>query len=293
MSANTWEQFMARVLVIGINSTQAAIRIAIIIFAAYIIAKILRVTINRFEGVLIRAAQAAESAQGASMRIRTLTSVLWTISTGLLWFIVVLIALGQIGVNIGPILAGAGVLGLAVGFGAQHLVRDLVSGFFLLLENQVRVGDTAIINGTSGTVESVTFRTVVLRDPAGVVYVFPNGLITTLGNATMDWSGYLIDITIPFKEDAERVVEVMQKAADELQADATFGRLLIAPVEIFGIDNFTETTVTVKARCKTQPGEQQRVGREYRRRLKKAFDAAGTFPSLSSRLTNPAPTATA
>ena len=293
MSANTWEQFMARVLVIGINSTQAAIRIAIIIFAAYIIAKILRVTINRFEGVLIRAAQAAESAQGASMRIRTLTSVLWTISTGLLWFIVVLIALGQIGVNIGPILAGAGVLGLAVGFGAQHLVRDLVSGFFLLLENQVRVGDTAIINGTSGTVESVTFRTVVLRDPAGVVYVFPNGLITTLGNATMDWSGYLIDITIPFKEDAERVVEVMQKAADELQADATLGRLLIAPVEIFGIDNFTETTVTVKARCKTLPGEQQRVGREYRRRLKKAFDAAGTFPSLSSRLTNPAPTATA
>jgi small conductance mechanosensitive channel len=293
MSANTWEQFMSRVLVIGINSTQAAIRIAIIIFAAYIIAKILRITINRFEGVLIRAAQAAESAASASMRIRTLTSVLWTISTGLLWFIVVLIALGQIGVNIGPILAGAGVLGLAVGFGAQHLVRDLVSGFFLLLENQVRVGDTAIINGTSGTVESVTFRTVVLRDPAGVVYVFPNGSITTLANATMDWSGYLIDVTFSFKEDAERVIEVMQKAADELQADAAFGRLLIAPVEIFGIDNFTETTVTVKARCKTLPGEQQWVGREYRRRLKKAFDAAGTFPSLSSRLTTPAPTATA
>lgn len=283
MSENAWDQFVARLLVMGVNSAQAVIRIALIIFAAYVGAKILRGAINRIEALLIRATLRRDISLGAPMRIRTLTNVLFTIGSGLLWFTAMLIALGQIGVNILPILAGAGVIGLAVGFGAQHLVRDLVSGFFLLLENQVRVGDMAIINGTSGTVESVTFRTVVLRDPAGVVHVFPNGLITTLANATMDWSGYLIDVTFPFKEDTDRVVDVMRRVAEELGTDAELGRLMIAPVEIFGVDNFTDTTVTIKARCKTLPGEQQRIGREYRRRLKKAFDAEGIGPSSSSQ----------
>jgi len=264
---------------IGVDSAQAVIRIGLIVLAAYVVTKLLRAGIRRFETVLLRAAHMAETPAGASMRIRTLTNVLWTIGSGLLWFTAALIGLGQIGVNVGPILAGAGVVGLAVGFGAQHLVRDLVSGFFILLENQVRVGDMAVINGTSGTIESVSFRTVVLRDMAGMVHVFPNGLITTLANATMDWSGYLVDVTFPFQKDADRVVEAMTKAANELQADPVFANVLIAPVEIFGIDNFSDTTVTVRARCKTQPGEQQRVGREYRRRLKKVFDAEGIGPS--------------
>src|SRR5581483_10736809 len=147
-----------------------------------------------------------------------------------------------LGVNVGPILAGAGVVGLAAGFRAQHLGRDLVSGFFLILENQIRVGDSAII---------------------------------TLANATMDWSGYVIDVAVSYREDPDRVIEIMRQAAGTLRQEAAFGRLMLEPIEIFGVDNFTESAVIIKARLKTLPSQQHVVGREFRRRLKKAFDAAG------------------
>ena len=164
---------------------------------------------------------------------------------------------------------------MAAGFGAQHLVRDLVSGFFLLLENQIRVGGTAIINGTTGLVEAVTFRTVVLRDQAGVVHVFPNGTINTLANATMDWSAYVIDVAVSYKEDTDRVTAIMGRVADEMRMEAEYHRLMLEPIEIFGVDSFTDVSVTIKARFKTQPSHQYTIGREYRRRLKKAFDAEG------------------
>jgi moderate conductance mechanosensitive channel len=181
MSESNWGPLMAKLIVVGIDAAQALVRIAFIVAIAYGFLKVLRMAVTRLETLLARATAARETAPGAAaMRIKTLMNVLWTITRGFLWFIVVLIVLGQMGVNIGPILAGASIVGLAEGFGAQYLVRDLVSGFFLLLENQIRVGDVAIINGTSGTVEAVTFRTVVLRDQAAVVHVFPNGSINTL-----------------------------------------------------------------------------------------------------------------
>ena len=183
MSPIAWESFVTRIMAVTVNALQGIIRIAVIVAAAYVTVKLLRAALSKFEALLIRTTGYGETYPGAAAkRIKTLSSVLWTISSGLLWFVVVLITLSQIGVNIGPILAGAGVVGLAVGFGAQHLVRDLVSGFFLLLENQIRVGDMAIVNGTGGVVESVTFRTVALRDQAGLVHVFPNGSITTLAD---------------------------------------------------------------------------------------------------------------
>jgi moderate conductance mechanosensitive channel len=287
MSSTTWESFVTRIMAVGVNALQGVIRIAVIIAIAYLVIGLLRSALSRFEAFLIRSASLVENDPGAAAkRIRTLSGVLWTVSSGLLWFVVVLIALSQIGVNIGPILAGAGVVGLAVGFGAQYLVRDLVSGFFLLLENQIRVGDIAIVNGTGGVVESVTFRTVVLRDQAGVIHVFPNGAINTLANATMDWSAYVIDIAVSYKEDTDRVVAVMQQVAGEMRKEAEYARAMIEPIEVFGVDNFTDTTVTIKARFKTQPAQQYTVGREYRRRLKKAFDSEGielaTTPRLSA-----------
>ena len=209
------------------------------------------------------------------MRIRTLMNVLWTITSGFLGFIVALIVLGQLGINIGPILAGAGVVGLAVGFGAQNLVRDLVSGFFLLLENQIRVGDMAIINGTQGMVEAVTFRTVVLRDQAGAVHVFPNGSINALANTTMDWSAYVVDVSVAYREDPDRVMDVMRRVAEDMRGEARYGQVMLEPIEIFGVDNFTDSIIVIKARFKTRPLQQHVVGREYRRRLKKAFDAEG------------------
>ena len=276
MSPIAWESFVMRIMAVGVNAVQGTIRIAVIVAAAYVVVKLLRAALRQFEAFLIRTTSYDEIYPGAAAkRIKTLSSVLWTISSGLLWFVVVLITLSQIGVNIGPILAGAGVVGLAVGFGAQHLVRDLVSGFFLLLENQIRVGDIAIVNGTGGTVEEVTFRTVALRDQSGVVYVFPNGSITTLANATMDWSAYVIDVTVSYNEDTDRIVDIMRRVADDMRKEPEYGRAMIEPIEIYGVDSFTEAAVTIKARFKTQPAQQYTIGREYRRRLKKAFDSEG------------------
>ncbi|HVO93924.1 MAG TPA: mechanosensitive ion channel domain-containing protein [Terriglobales bacterium] len=285
MPGRAWEIFVAKILEVGVNAAQSLIRIVLIVAVAYAAVRFLRVAMQRVEALLIRATESSEIIHGAAAkRIRTLTNVLWTISSGLLWFVVALIVLGQLGVNLGPILAGAGVVGLAVGFGAQHLVRDFVSGFFLLLENQLRVGDVAIVNGTSGLVESVSFRAVVLRDQAGVVHVFPNGSITTLANATKDWSAYVIDVAISYKEDPDRVITIMRQVSDGMMADGVLSGLILEPLEVFGVDNFTETAVVIKARFKTQAAQQYVVGREYRRRLKKALDTEGVeLPPAAAR----------
>lgn len=291
MSAHTWESFVANLTALGIDAAQSLLRIALIFAIGFAVVKVLRAGLSRLERFLIRATEKTERAPGAAgQRIRTLGNVVWTISSGFLWFIVMLIVLSQFGINIGPILAGAGVVGLAAGFGAQHLVRDLVSGFFLLLENQIRVGDIAIINGTGGLVESVTFRTIALRDQAGVVHVFPNGGINTLANATMDWSAYVIDVSVSFREDTDRVCDIMRRVAEAVRQETDYGRLMLEPLEIFGVDNFTDNTVTIKARFKTLPSHQYTVGREYRRRLNKAFIAEGVEMVMAPR---PAATANA
>jgi moderate conductance mechanosensitive channel len=285
MSAHTWETFVANLLALGLDAAQALMRIALIFVIGFTIIKVLRAGLSRLERFLIRATEKTERAPGAAgQRIRTLGNVAWTISSGFLWFIVVLVILSQFGINVGPILAGAGVVGLAAGFGAQNLVRDLVSGFFLLLENQIRVGDIAIINGTGGLVESVTFRTISLRDQAGVVHVFPNGGINTLANATMDWSAYVIDVSVSFREDTDRVCDIMRRVADDVKQEADYGRLMLEPMEIFGVDSFSDNAVTIKARFRTLPSHQFTVGREYRRRLNKAFNAEGVEMAVPARL---------
>jgi small conductance mechanosensitive channel len=276
MLENWIDKFAPKLVEIGIDLAQTSLRILLIVIAASVAVKLLRIAVARLEGLLVRAGEFTERVPGAATkRIRTLMNVIWTIMVGLIWFVVVLTSLGQLGVNLGPILAGAGVVGLAVGFGAQNLVRDLVSGFFLILENQVRVGDVAIINGTGGLVEAITFRTVVLRDLSAVVHVFPNGSINTLSNMTKDWSAYVIDAGVAYKEDTDQVVAVMRQVADEMQAEVDYGSVMLEPIEILGVDDFADSAVVIKARLKTLPLKQFYVGREYRRRLKKAFDAAG------------------
>ena len=270
----SFEAYLPKLIDFSINFAQSSFRVLLIIVAALLAIKFLRLGLNRLEVILVRAREASESVPGAAaMRIRTLMSVLWTIIAGLVWFTAVLTILGQVGVNVTPILASAGVVGLAVGFGAQNLVKDFVSGFFLILENQIRVGDVAIINGTGGLVEAITFRTIVLRDQAAVVHVFPNGSINTLSNMTKDWSAYVMDIGVGYKEDTDHVIEVMRRVGGELQADPQYGSAMLEPIEIIGLDAFTDSAVIIKARLKTLPIRQWMVGREYRRRLKKAFEA--------------------
>jgi small conductance mechanosensitive channel len=183
-----------------------------------------------------------------------------------------MIILQKLGINIAPILAGAGIVGLAVGFGAQELVRDFISGFFIILENQIRAGDVAIINGTGGTVEKMAFRTVTLRDFSGVVHIFQNGKINTIANMTKDWSAMVFDIGVAYKENPQQVMELMKQVGNEMYNDEEFKDKILEPIEVFGLDKFAESALIIKARMKTKPVQQWAIGREYRRRLKKAFD---------------------
>jgi small conductance mechanosensitive channel len=217
-------------------------------------------------------------------RVETLIRLVRQAIFIVVWVMVGLVILREFGVDIAPILASAGIVGLAVGFGAQNLVRDVISGFFMILENQVRVGDVAVVNGTGGLVEKVNFRTIVLRDLSGTVHVFPNGTINTTANLTSEWSAYVFDIGVAYKEDVDRVMDLMRKVGKEMREDEKFGPLMVDDVEVFGVDNFADSAVTIKGRLKTKPIKQWDVGREYRRRLKYCFDAEGIeipFPHRS------------
>lgn len=147
-----------------------------------------------------------------------------------------------------------------MGFGAQNLVKDVISGFFMILENQVRVGDVAIVNGTGGLVEQINFRTIVLRDLSGVVHIFPNGSVNTLANMTREWSAYVLDIGVAYKENVDRVMDVMRAVGAELRADEKYGALMIEDIEISGVDKFDDSAVVIRARLKTLPIKQWRSG---------------------------------
>ncbi|MCF8432103.1 MAG: mechanosensitive ion channel family protein, partial [Melioribacteraceae bacterium] len=208
-------------------------------------------------------------------RIETLTRLAKQGAILVLWVVIGLTILDQVGVKMGPILASAGIVGIAIGFGAQNLVRDFISGFFITLEGQIRVGDVAIINGTGGLVEKINFRTTVLRDLSGVVHVFPNGAINTLSNVTKEWSAYVFEIGVAYKENTDRVIEVIKKVAEELEKDVEFAKAIIEPIEIFGVDKFADSAVVIKGRIKTKPIRQWTVGREFLKRIKIAFDEKG------------------
>jgi moderate conductance mechanosensitive channel len=265
-------------LLTGIAGTvaQSAGRLALALVGGFVLARVLRMLLVQLERVLVRAGERTGALAAVTRsRVATLTSVLRTLALVVLWSVVAVVCLSQLGLDVRPILAGAGIVGLAVGFGAQYLVRDVIAGFFLVLEDQVRVGDVAVVNGTGGLVETVTFRTIVLRDLAGTLHIFQNGAVTTLANMTRGWSGYVVDVEVPFREDPDRVIAIMRRVGDELRADPAHGPLILEPIEVFGVDGFKEASLVIKARLKTLPIQQWTVGREYRRRLVQAFAAEG------------------
>ncbi|WP_455210610.1 mechanosensitive ion channel family protein [Kaarinaea lacus] len=263
----------------------SSLRVLIILLAAWIGLKVARRVLRKMERHLIELAEKDEHASSEQQkRVETLIRLVRQAIIIVVWVVVGLVILREFGVDIAPILASAGIVGLAVGFGAQNLVRDVISGFFMILENQIRVGDVAIVNGTGGLVEKVNFRTIVLRDLSGTVHVFPNGTINTTANLTSEWSAYVFDIGVAYKEDVDRVMNIMRQVGKELREDDAFGPMMVDDVEIFGVDNFADSAVTIKGRLKTKPIKQWDVGREYRRRLKYRFDAEGIeipFPHRS------------
>ncbi len=216
-----------------------------------------------------------EDVNETEKRVHTLMDILRGTLKIVVWSMFIMIFLKKVNIDIAPLLAGAGIVGLAVGFGAQELVRDFITGFFILLENQVRAGDVAIINGTGGLVEKIELRTITLRDFSGVVHIVQNGKINTLSNMTKEWSAMVFDIGVAYKENVDAVMKVIKEVGDELQNDAEFGKNIIEPIEIFGVDQFADSAVVIKARIKTKPIQQWTIGRQFRGRLKKAFDAKG------------------
>jgi len=261
-------------------------RIALVAGGAYLVTRILHMLISRLPRLLARPTDEANQVQAMEQRQRleTISRLLQSVATALVMGMAALIILRELGLDITPILTGLGIGGLALGFGAQNLVRDFISGFFIIFENQVAVGDVAVINGKGGQVEAIRLRTIQIRGLDGTVHVFPNGAITELSNLTKTFSYYVIDLGVAYKENTDDVVEVVREVAAELRRDPAYSPFILDNLDVLGVDDFADSAVTIKVRIKTAPLKQWFVGRELRRRIKHAFDARGIeipFPHLS------------
>lgn len=260
------------------------LRVILIGLLAYFIVRVASLGVTHFEEVVrARAGQDADKLELVE-RVQTISGLVTNAVNIVAWSAASLMMLQQLGVNITPLLTGAGIAGLAVGFGAQNLVRDVISGFFFILEDQVHVGDVVEVNGTSGLVEAVKLRTLVLRDLSGTVHVVPNGEITTLSNKTKQFSYAVIDVGVAYKEDTDHVSSVLRDVGSDIETDPDFRSQILAPLEILGVNEFGDSAVIIKIRIKTRPIKQWMIGRELRRRIKKAFDAEGIeipFPHMS------------
>jgi small conductance mechanosensitive channel len=247
----------------------AGLKIPLILLLAYALIRMTALGVRRFEYEMSLGTDLDAIERGK--RARTLGSVVQNVMTALVVGIAVLMVLRLLDLDITPVLTGAGIAGLAVGFGAQTLVRDIISGFFLILEDQIRVGDAASINGRDGIVEAINLRTVVLRDIEGTVHVFPNGAINNLANRSKDFSYYLIDLAVSYYDDVDRVTALLREVGAGVQADPAFGPFILEPIEVLGVDSFADWSLRLRARIKTVPLKQWAVGRELRGRLAKAL----------------------
>jgi small conductance mechanosensitive channel len=191
-----------------------------------------------------------------------------------IWIIAGLMILKEMNFDVRPLLAGAGVAGVAIGFGAQNIIKDVLGGVFLMMENQIRVNDVATINGKTGLVEEINLRTTVLRGEDGAVHIFPNGIIQGLTNLTREYSYYVFNMTIAYSEDTDRVVAVLAAIAEELAQEEPYRAAVLAPLEVLGVDKLADSGAVIKARFKTIPNQQWMVGREMNRRIIQRFAEA-------------------
>ena len=250
-----------------------SLRIAVIGLAAYVVIRAGSAATRRFErqmstGTGLDVVERAKRAQTFARLLQRTLAVVVAVMAGLM-------ILRELDIDITPVLTGAGIAGLAIGFGAQTLVRDVLSGFFMIFEDQVRVGDVVKVNGQGGLVEEVNLRTIVLRDEQGAVHIFPNGEVKTLSNMSKDFSYYVITVGVEFDEDVERATDAMDEAAAGLMHEPEFKPYILAPLEIFGVDAFEPGQLVIKARIKTVPLKQWLVGRELRRRVARVFTERG------------------
>lgn len=252
----------------------------VVIFLAWMLLTLSRKLIRLFRDYMNTRADTAEEMR----RIETLARVFRYVSTVVISLVAGMLALSELGISIAPILGAAGVVGLAVGFAAQSLIKDYFNGFFLLLENQIRQGDVVEVCGKTGAVEDITLRYVCLRDYEGSVHYIPNGLITTVTNKSRGFAYAVIDVSVAYRESVDEIYTVMREVATELRASADFAEKILQDIDIAGVQDWADSAVIVRCRFKTVALEQWGVRREFLRRLKEAFDARGIeipYPHLT------------
>ena len=252
------------------------INAVLILAGAFVIVRAANLAIEQMQFKLSRRHAATDLEW--QRRATTLGGILTSLVSTAVAFVAVLMLLRELSVDVLPILTGAGIAGLAIGFGAQNLVRDVISGFFLILEDQVRVGDHARINGTAGVVEQINLRTIVLRDGEGAVQVFPNGTITALANLSKQFAYAVVDLRVAYSENVDRVIGTMKEVGASMEKDASWGPFLLAPLDVVGILSLTDGAATVQAKFKTLPLNQGKVANELRKRLMTTFASRGIKP---------------
>lgn len=254
---------------VGRHVTASAVTIAFVAVLSILLWEMVSSVIERY----LSRGENGDFEVGA--RARTLLPLLRRALLIVISVIAGFIILAELGVNIGPLLAGAGVVGLAVGFGSQTLVKDVITGVFILAEDQFAVGDVVQVGGKAGIVENITIRTIRLRDLSGNVHMIPFSAVDTVENKTKDFSRYVFDIGVAYREDVDEVIEVLRALGAEMQADEYYGPLIRDPLEILGLDSFGDSAIVIRARFTTLPIKQWEVGREFNRRIKRRFDELG------------------
>ncbi len=246
----------------------SGLQIFLIVIAAWALLALSKRMLNRFHRTIAGKKGDPERAKRAD----TLTGILGTVIWMLLFLAAGMMVLREIGVEIAPIIAVAGLGGLAIGFGAQNLVRDVITGFFLLAEDQLRVGDFVEVAGKAGEVTALGLRTVRLRDLEGTLHIVPNGNIDIVSNMTKDYAYALISIGVAYRENTDEVMRLIEDVCSELQSDATYGPQISEPIEMHGVTEFADSAVMIRFRLKTAPAWQWAVSREFNRRIKIRFD---------------------
>lgn len=251
----------------------SGLRLVVIGIGSILLVRLLRVVADRILHLMTNGGAPAVTER--EKRARTLAGLLRTVGTTLVLIVAVMMALREIGLDITPLIAGAGVAGLAIGFGAQGLIKDVIAGFFILLEDQFHVGDVIQAGGASGQVERMTLRMTIVRDLQGTVHFIPNGEIKVASNLTKEWSRAVLEIGVGYEEDVDRVMAVLTEVGHSLADDETFGKLVLEPPQVLGVEALADSQVTIRMLAKTLPLKQWEVARELRRRIKARFDREG------------------
>ncbi|HEX2219285.1 MAG TPA: mechanosensitive ion channel family protein [Gemmatimonadales bacterium] len=261
---------LAQILEInGETLVRNGVRVIGIWVLAWLAYRVIRIAAARIEAAVDDGDDAVTTLR--ERRGKTISQLLRSVGRVVI-LVVALLLTFNVFINIGPILAGAGILGLAVSFGAQSLVKDVISGFFILFENQFAIGDVVEAGGKSGVVEKMTMRVVVLRDLQGTMHVIPNSEIKVVSNMTRGWSRAVVDVGVAYDEDVDRALAIVRDEAAQFSTDPGWTPQLDGPVEVPGIEALGDSAVVIRSLIKTQPGSQWNAAREYRRRLKLRFD---------------------